>query len=507
MKLINMRRFSSCALATALLGGALASEAFAQEATTPSGGGSGATTSEPVSGSDSIVLNFRGASLESVLNYLSEAAGFVVMSDADLKGTVNVWSAQPLSRTEAIDLLDAVLSEKGYTAVRNGRLLKIVSKNEAYKYDLPVKSGANPDVIPKSDSMVTQILPVRYGDAKKLLEDLSQLIPEEATVAANESSNAIVITDTQTNIHRLAEIIAALDTSISSISTIRVFPLRYADASKVAEIVTSLFQENAGSSSGRGGGDGGGNPFDRFRFGGRGGGDRGGNDAGGSSEARQAASRVVALADERTNSLVIGAPDEYLPTIEALVKEIDTNVDDITDLEVFTLTYADASEMAEVLTQVFNQEDEDDQNNNGGGGRFPFPFGGGRSGGGNNNNSQAAEGSYRMKLQSKVVAVADARTNSVIVSASAEVMKQIGKMVEKLDSDSSRKQKVFVHKLQHADVDNVSGILRGMFQSQTSTSNRNSNSTSGNNILQNRANSGAAQTGAAGGGTRNNNNN
>lgn len=505
-----MQRFSSCALATALLGGAfLAPEAFAQEAAAPSGGVGGATTSEPANDSDSIVLNFRGASLESVLNYLSEAAGFVVMSDADLKGTVNVWSAQPLNREEAIDLLDAVLSEKGYTAVRNGRLLKIVSKSEAYKYDLPVKSGADPQVIPKSDSMVTQILPVRYGDAKKLLEDLSQLIPEEATVAANESSNAIVITDTQTNIHRLAEIIAALDTSISSISTIRVFPLRYADASKVAEIVTSLFQENAGSSGGRGGGDGGGNPFDRFRFGGRGGGgDRGGNDASGSSEARQAASRVVALADERTNSLVIGAPDEYLPTIEALVTEIDTNVDDITDLEVFTLKYADASEMAEVLTQVFNQEDEDDQNNNnGGGGRFPFPFGGGRSGGGNNNNSQAAEGSYRMKLQSKVVAVADARTNSVIVSASAEVMKQIGKMVEKLDSDSSRKQKVFVYKLQHADVDNVSGILRGMFQSQTSASNRNSNSTSGNNILQNRANSGAAQTGAAGGGTRNNNNN
>lgn len=502
-----MRRFSSCALATALLGSVLAPDAFAQEATTPSEGAGAATTSEPVNGSDSIVLNFRGASLESVLNYLSEAAGFVVMSDADLKGTVNVWSAQPLSRTEAIDLLDAVLSEKGYTAVRNGRLLKIVSKNDAYKYDLPVKSGANPQVIPKSDSMVTQILPVRYGDAKKLLEDLSQLIPEEATVAANESSNAIVITDTQTNIRRLAEIIAALDTSISSISTIRVFPLRYADAAKVSEIVTSLFQENAGSSSGQGGGGGGGNPFDRFRFGGRGGGGGGGgNDSGGSSEARQAASRVVALADERTNSLVIGAPDEYLPTIEALVKEIDTNVDDITDLEVFTLKHADASEMAKVLTDVFNQDEEDQQNNNGGG-RFPFPFGGGRSGGGGSNNTQAAEGSYRMKLQSKVVAVADARTNSVIVSASAEVMKQIGKMVEKLDSDSSRKQRVFVYKLQHADVDNVSGILRGMFQSNTSSSNRNSNSTSGNNILQNRANSGSDQTAAAGGGTRNNNNN
>lgn len=449
--------------------------------------------------SDSVVLNFRGASLESVLNYLSEAAGFVVMTEVDLRETVNVWSAQPLNREEAIDLLDAVLSEKGYTAVRNGRLLKIVKKDEAYKYDLPVKSGSNPDSIPKSDSMVTQILPVRYGDASQLLEDLRTLIPEEASATANESSNAIVLTDTQTNIHRLAEIIAALDTSISSISTIRVFPLRYADATKVSEIVTSLFQDGSGSSNNRGGG--GGNPFDRFRFGGRGGGDRGGDEGSGSSEARQAASRVVAVADERTNSLVIGAPEEYIPTIESLVAEIDTNVDDITELEVFFLKFADANEMAQVLTEVFNQDEQEEQDN--GRGRFPFPFGRGGDRGGNDNN-QGGDGSYRMRLQSRVVAVADARTNSVIVSASAEVMKQIGRMVEKLDSDSARKQKVFVYSLEHADVDNVAGILRGMFQSQTTS--RNNNSTSGNNVLQNRANTGATQN-AGGGATRNNNNN
>ncbi len=33
------------------------------------------------------------------------------------------------------------------------------------------------------------------------------------------------------------------------------------------------------------------------------------------SEALQAASRVVAVADERTNALVVSAPDEYMPTI------------------------------------------------------------------------------------------------------------------------------------------------------------------------------------------------
>ena len=55
------------------------------------------------------------------------------------------------------------------------------------------------------------------------------------------------------------------------------------------------------------------------------------------SAARQAASRVVAVADERTNSLVVSAPDELMPTIEELVSQVDTAAEDITEVRVFHL--------------------------------------------------------------------------------------------------------------------------------------------------------------------------
>jgi hypothetical protein len=68
-------------------------------------------------------------------------------------------------------------------------------------------------------------------------------------------------------------------------------------------------------------------------------------------------------------------------------------------------------------------------------------------------------------------------------------MSQIGEMIAQLDSSSSKKQKVFVYSLEHADVDNVAEILKGMFESQTSVngrSNNNRNSNQNNNPLNNR---------------------
>jgi type II secretory pathway component GspD/PulD (secretin) len=61
----------------------------------------------------------------------------------------------------------------------------------------------------------------------------------------------------------------------------------------------------------------------------------------------------VAVADERTNSLVVSAPEELMSLIEKLVREVDTASEDITEIWVFTLQYADATETAQLITELF----------------------------------------------------------------------------------------------------------------------------------------------------------
>ena len=412
----------------------------------------GATAEAPT-----LKFNFRGVPIETVLDYLSEAAGFIIVLETEVSGDVNAWSAQPITSEDAVQLLDTILADKGYAAVRNGRILKIVAQSEARKHTLPVKKGSNPEEIPATDQMVTQIIPVRYANAMQLIENLQPLLPEEASLTANESSNALVLTDRQASIQRIARIITALDTSISGISTIRVFSLQFADAKELEEVIEDIFEPPVSSRDRER--DARREEFLR-RFGRGGDGDgRSRSGSSGLSEARQAVSHVVAEADERTNSLVVAAPDETMPIIEEVVKQIDRNIDAVTEIEVFRLQHADAVETAQVLTDLFDDQDEE----NPAGFRFGRGFGFfGREGG--ERRSREQDQNQRLQQQNTVVAVADPRTNSVIVSASGELMSQIGKMILQLDKDNSKKQKVYVYSLEHADADNVAEILRGMFE-------------------------------------------
>ena len=473
---------------------------FAQEreASIPADPQTGKPSTSAIADDANLTMNFEGVPLQSVLEYMSEAADLIILGETKVEGKVNILSKQPLNREEAVELLIVVLSENGYAAIRRGeRMLKIVGKDKALIEDLPVRSGANPEDIPKNDLMVTQIIPIRFGNAGQLIENITELLPDYATISANDGSNAIILTDTQQNIHRIAEIVSALDTSISSISEIRVFPLVYADAKQLADVIKGLFQSSSSgssrTSSSRGSSSSGIAEMMRARFGGGSSSSRSSGSSGrssrsggsGSSAALAAASRVVAISEERTNSLVVSAPSDVIPTIEQLVKEMDRTIEDVTEIEVFKLNNADAYEMAEVLTNLFSDKDEIESSR--GGYRFGS-YGRSSSSSSRSGSSSSGNSSERMLQQKKVVAVADPRTNSVIVSATAELMAQITLMVERLDDKKAKQQKVYTYSLQNADVEGVSEILRNMFEQQNGNfnSSRNRSSSDQQNPLDNR---------------------
>ena len=467
----------------------------------------------PAPAKGTIMLNFQGASLTDVLNYLSEAAGFVIVQEAPVSGTVNVVSRQPITAEDAVDLVNSVLIEKGYVAIRNGRILKIVKRDGAQKRDLPVHNGSDPELIPRKDEMVTQILPLRFGEAAKLVENLRPLLADNATISANDSSNSILLTDTQTNIRRIAEIIKAIDTSVASISTLHVYPLKYANAKALATVITELFASNTaggngGGGRGRGGNGGGGFGGGFPGFGGPGG-PGGGQPASPQSEARQANSRVIAVADDQSNSLIVSAPEEVIPNITEVVNKIDTNINDVTVTRIFKLQRADAVETAEILTTLYGESSltsQNSQNNQRGQGRQGGGFGGFNPFG-PQQQSTGANQSDRALLQSKVVAVGDGRTNSLIVSAAPDTMTQIAETVGRLDASDAKKQHVYIHSLQHADADSVADVLKGMLGQQTSTN----GSQSGSSRLNQRSTTGATidttgatsnLSGGSGGGSR-----
>lgn len=297
-------------------------------------------------------LNFRAAPLESVLEYLSDAAGFIIVLDTQVHGRVDVWSDRPVTRDEAVDLLNSVLNKNGYAAIRDGRKLTIMDKNDAVTRNIPVKTTNDPNAIPDNDEIATYIIPIRFVEARQLSSDLSSFVSPQTRIVANEAGNSIVVTDTQSNIKHLVQIIQAVDNSAEAETEIRVFRLHYANPGDVATELGNIFPS---SSSGN-------NAQMPIRFGGGGGGPGGffarlaaanaGNNNG-SNDRMKKATQVTAVADDRIQAVIVTAPKDLMDQIAGMMHDLDIPSPRDQNVYVYHLDHGDPNQVVQVLQNTF----------------------------------------------------------------------------------------------------------------------------------------------------------
>lgn len=358
-----------------------------------------------------VTLNFQNVLVSEVLDYLSETAGMVIIAESYPEGRINLISKQPLIIDEVIAMINTVLKEKGYAAIRTERNLKIVRLSEAVYLNIPVTSGNDPEKIIAGDEIVTHIIPIRHANAVRIKEDLEPLISENTIISSNEASNSLIITDTTANIKRLAEIVKSVDTQMASVADVKVFILEYADAENTANLINNVFEQRTTQSSQ-------GNMPQMPFFMQRGGRGRDRRDDNQSSATGSANVPVVADADERTNTVVVSGPADVLPIIEQVVKELDSNPNEERSLFIYKLKYAQAENVRDRLNSLFQElENINEQNTRGRGGD------GGRG--------SATESSG--DISDEVYIEADADTNTLVIMTSSKNYEKIKGVIEDLD--------------------------------------------------------------------------
>jgi type II secretory pathway component GspD/PulD (secretin) len=407
-----------------------------------------------------IVLNFQNVPLSAVMNYLSAKAGLIIVSDGNLQGSVTVVAKQPVTTNEIVSILNDQLAKNSLGAQLEGRTLRIMDLERLKSQSTtPVNVYTNPKQIPQSDEVVTAIMPVHTLNPVQLVKDLETLIPRSATVTANEAGSAIIMTAPERDIHRISEILAALDSS--AFTDVEVFPLKYGDAKSVATELKEIFQSpdsdvarantrnNFASRMGRGGFGGGGMAA---MFGGGGGG------GGGSESPNNSQTHALFTSDDQMNAVVASSPPDYMLSISNVIWQLDQPSQEITEIKVVHLKHADPVEIADELGNLFPSStgSSSDQNSRSMGFRFTPPWMQQSRGGGDNK-------SDRMKQQTSVVAVADRRTQSVIVTASRDLMGEITNMIASLDQGESGDMRVTAFPLSSADPASVQQTLTGLF--------------------------------------------
>ncbi|MCA8923154.1 MAG: hypothetical protein KDD82_15170, partial [Planctomycetes bacterium] len=165
----------------------------------------------PVLGQDEdtkLVFTFRRASIQTFLGFLSREAGLSFVEEAAVQGDISVTADKALSVDEALEVLRAWLLPKGRTIMRTGKVVRILTLDEAKRRGLPVRVGSDPDVIADSDELVVQVMPLRYVQAEDVKRELEGLLSDKGTLMIEGTSNSLVVSDTSSSIRRFAQVLA-----------------------------------------------------------------------------------------------------------------------------------------------------------------------------------------------------------------------------------------------------------------------------------------------------------
>ena len=313
--------------------------------------------------SQEFTVNLKDTDIQEFIEFVADVTGTTIVVDPAVKGKVKVVSSKPVSRAELYDLFLSILDVHGYTAVRSGDVVRVIPNKNARSAPVDVISGTS--VI--NDEYVTQVIRLENVSAAKLIPVLRPLVPQQAHMAAYAPSNAIIISDIRANIDRIAKIIDRMDQS--AVKKTEVVKLRYGVATDVVEMLKTLEKSRAG-------------------------------------EGADANDEASLVADKRTNSVIVTADEVSIERIKGLIDYLDIPLEQSGNVKVMYLEYADATEVAEVLTRVMqNLARLDDE----------------------------SSGRTRAANAAKSTIEADEGTNSLIITADTDEMAALEAVIARLD--------------------------------------------------------------------------
>jgi len=318
----------------------------------------------PVS-AEMVTLNLKDADISALISTVAEVTDRNFIIDPRVKGKVTVVSSRPMDSDEVYQVFLSILKVHGFAAVPSGAVIKIVPDVNAKQDSIPTVGERAPG---RGDEMVTRVVEVDNVAAAQLVPILRPLVPQQGHLAAYPATNVLIISDRASNVERLVSIIRRID-QVSD-SEIEVIPLQHASANEVVRVLTSL--ERAAP--------------------------------GGKGNVPAAAGGPILVADERTNSVLLGGDRAARLRLRAIISHLDTPLEAGGNTDVVYLRYAEAAELVNVLKGVGKIEEK-----------------------------EAKGGAAAAARRSEFDIQADEATNALVITAPPDIMRTLKRVISQLD--------------------------------------------------------------------------
>jgi len=353
-----------------------------------------------------INLSFNNADIESVVSAISRATNKSIIIDPKVKGTISLISKQPLTIDQAIEQLATTLRLNGYALVDTPSGYRIVTEADAKLQSSETYTARNNMV---GDQIITRVFKLNFESAANVVALIRPLVSPNNPINALPGNNSILITDYASNINRIEKIIQSVDSPANT--KVETIYLKNAQAMDVAGLINKIMENTTPQ-----GGD--------------------------------LLSKLTIMADPRTNVLMIrGGNSERIAQIRSLVSRLDV-VQNSGNIWVVRLKNAEATKLAITLRALMAADSSFANPTNMGGPAMTAnnmpplqPVASPLNNFANNMNqlggaTSAAATSALMGSSAPSTGgliQADPTTNSLIITASEPVYKNLLKVIEQLD--------------------------------------------------------------------------
>jgi general secretion pathway protein D len=329
-------------------------------AVAPSPLGSPAPTAET-----GVTLQFPNSDVADVLRYYEQLTGKKMILDNNVVGKVNIFIPKPVTREEAIRIIEMNLLLNGYSLVpAEGDIVKVIGTGKNPRTaGVPIISDEAD--IPEGDHVISYLFKLHYADPQELQQVLGQYLspPQPYTsFLALPKSSSILVTENSSVIRTLVKIIDQVDIPPAEVVS-EFIKLERADASKVVDMLKDIFEK----------GTQGGPPTPGYT----GAPGRGVRqvapvqqqvvqpeaDVGaliGLSEESVVVGKIKIAADVRTNRIHVITRPINMPFIKKLIAEFDANVEFAKPVT-RPLRFVSASDVLPVLVQSLTEPGENQQ--------------------------------------------------------------------------------------------------------------------------------------------------
>lgn len=396
-------------------------------------------------------LVFRGMKLEGVLQMLEMRTGRAVIRPQALPTPEFTFDSQvPLSNEEAILAIESLLSLNGIGVTPLGeKFLKVIPIDTIRTEAPELVIGPLNDRY-ASSKVVSKLFRLQYLDSQAFQQQIQPFLsPRFSTIIPFSNSNAVIVTDTVSNLQRLEYVVSEVDKPSRLNIETSFYTLNYAQASEVSDHIQSLIDAARNSFGGDEQSTNNGNRANKTAPEGQiptppivpGG--------GGIPMQILFGSNTAISSDDRTNQIIIMTEPSNLQFFDNIIAKLDIKADPSTRIEVISLKHADAVEVASLLTDVVSgrtdgeREDRSTANsNNANGNQRPGPFNNARNASNTTQQNRRANGAATTgsgaeesdsQFSDFMTIIADERSNSLVISGTRSDLEIISSLVEQID--------------------------------------------------------------------------